>query len=200
MSASIAAIVSILAFSPALTSCHSHSSPATAQTPAAPRQAEIYTSISYTDSIRVKMAIDTTLSYIDGFDYDSAVAVDYEGREDNLTDILNNNGAWISTIKQFKKLSPAQVKKVQTIIGSAATYEHPQNAACFVPHLGIAYFKYGEVKAQTAICLSCLGIESTAMLGNFTKYSSINTEAADQLGSICTELGFSFCKENKAAN
>jgi hypothetical protein len=146
------------------------------------------------------MSIDTTLSYVDGFDYDSAVAVDYEGREDNLTNILNENGAWISSIKQFKKLSPAQVKKVQAVIGTATTYEHPENAACFEPHLGIAYFKYGEVKAQTAICLSCLGIESSAMLGNFTKYSSINTEAAEQLSTVCSELGFSFCKEKKAVN
>jgi hypothetical protein len=86
----------------ALASCHSSAPKPVENERQPPRQAEISSAIDYNDSIRVRMAIDTTLSYVDGFDYDSAIAVDYEGREDNLTNILNENGAWISTIKQFK--------------------------------------------------------------------------------------------------
>ena len=179
-----------------IASCHNPSTKTAGDTTPKP-SAAIYTAIGYTDSIQVKMALDTTLSYKDGMDYDSIIAVDYEGREDNLTDILDRNGDWINTIKQFKRLSPAQCKKIQSIIASSSTYDNANNYSCFVPHLGLAYFQYGEVKAHTAICLSCMGIESTATLGNYTKFSQINTTAADQIATLCEELGFSFCREKK---
>ena len=149
-----------------------------------------YTSIEYVDSGRAVMNIDITLSYIDAFTCDSAIAVDYEGMEDNKIDVLDENGRWLNSVRERKKLTQSQLNRYTAILGNPLTYKNGRNGMCFIPHLALVYYKKGRVQAQTAICLSCCHVASSVLLGDGSRYSSINDTAVNKFVELCKELGY----------
>jgi hypothetical protein len=129
------------------------------------------------------------------FKTDSVLAVDYEGYNDDRGFApLNEVGNWISTISRIKKLSNKQIEMIQSVLGNPATFQKPIFAFCFEPRLGLIYFKDGKVIAQSAICLQCGRLESSAELGNGEYYTEFNKDALSELETLCLALGFSNCK------
>gem|GEM_PF-3671934 len=149
-----------------------------------------YQGFTYLNDGRSAMLLDTTLSCKTGFAYDSAIAIDYMGREDGYTDVLDEEGRWISTVHQRKPLTKSHCDRYKKILGSPLTYQNGSQSACFEPHMAIVYYKAGIVVTQTAICLRCQRISSSAILGDGRRYSSINDTAASHLVELCKEIGF----------
>ena len=132
--------------------------------------------ISWLDSSKEFYAVDSLLTHRGtAFHSDSVLAVDYTGFIGEHTFMpLNEKGQWINTITKIKKLSIDQVKFLQSILGNKKSFDNPMDVFCYEPRLGIVYFKEGKVIGQSAICLSCARLESTAKLGNHENYSSFN--------------------------
>jgi hypothetical protein len=151
--------------------------------------------ISWLDSGKVMLNIDSLLTYKDkAFNCDSAIAVDYIGHQgEQTTSPLNNKGQWISTIQKRVKLTNYQIDSLNSIIGDKKSYFNSMQVSCYFPQLGIIYFKRGKVIGQSAICLSCARLESTAKLGSGENYSSFNRIALRRFEKICSELNFSNC-------
>ena len=153
------------------------------------------TSIYYTDSNKLNLQIDSTLTQKEiAFSSDSAVAFDYIGFErENSFPVLNKKGQWINTIKQSKKLSDEQFKLIYSVFENKNSFQNTLIIGCYEPRLGIVYFKNGTVIGQSAICIDCARLESSARLGNGENYSSFNKRALRQLEKICKQLKFSDC-------
>lgn len=124
--------------------------------------------IQWVDSAKENLIIDTMLSHTKfGFSVDSALVIEYIGFVGEHTSMpLNDKGQWINSIKTVKKLNRLQLKIIQSVFGDANSYKNPIGAECYEPGMGIIYFKNGSVIGQSAICLSCAKIQSTAQLAD----------------------------------
>jgi len=151
--------------------------------------------ISWLDSSKVQLSIDTSLSYkAKVINCDSAFAIDYIGFEGEHTFLpINNKGQWINSIRKIEKLSPQQQQYLTSVIGDKNIYSDPLMVACYQPRLGIIYFKNGKVIAQTAICLGCARLESTIEIGDPKQEGLINERGRKSLNKLCNELQFSDC-------
>lgn len=152
--------------------------------------------ISWSDSSQVAYSVDTLLTHKGkAFLCDSAIALDYTGFLGEHTYMpLNENGQWINTIAKRKKLSAEQLQLVNSVFGNKKSFDNPMMVSCYEPRLGIVYFKDNKVIGQSAICLSCARLESTAKLGNGDNYSSFSEKTLRQLEKLCIDLQFSDCK------
>lgn len=152
--------------------------------------------IEWLDSSIVNYQVDTFLTHSGkAFLCDSAIAIDYTGFSGEHTFMpLNDNGQWISTIKKSEKLTNQQLQLVQSVLGNKKSFDNPMMVSCFEPRLGIVYFKDSKVIAQSAICLGCARLKSTAKLGDGENYSSFSELTSRQLEKLCSELQFSNCK------
>lgn len=63
--------------------------------------------------------------------------------------------------------------------------------ACYEPRLALVYFKNNKVIAQTQICLTCAGLNSTVELGNRREDGLFNQNATDSMDNLRKELNFS---------
>lgn len=141
---------------------------------------------------RLKLEIDESLSHAGkAFQTDSVLAVSYnkhfwEGHELPV----EKDGSWQNTLEKIVKLSPAQVAKFHAILGSGKTYKNPAGAGCYEPRLGLVFFRGGKVVAQSAICTSCMRLQSTAKLGDGSHYAAFNVKALKRLEKLERELGF----------
>lgn len=152
--------------------------------------------ISWLDSSKVTYQVDTFLTHKDkGFLCDSAVAIDYTGFLGEHTYMpLNDKGQWINTIEKRKKLTGAQIQLIHSVFGDKKSFGSPMMVSCYEPRLGIIYFKDNKVIGQSAICLGCARLESTAKLGNGDNYSSFSESTLRRLEKLCSDLQFSDCK------
>ncbi len=155
--------------------------------------------ISWLDSSKIIYAADTFLTHKGkAFICDSAIAIDYTGVLGEHTYMpLNENGQWINTIKKRKKLTYEQLQLIHSVFGNKNSFDSSMLVSCYEPRLGIIYFKKNKVIGQSAICLSCARLESTAKLGNGENYSSFNERTLRRLEPLCSGLQFSDCKHSQ---
>lgn len=146
----------------------------------------------FLDSLPVILQIDTSLSHQkNGFPCDSVIAIDYNGAFGEHTyEPLNKKGQWINTIKNRRKLTNKQVEFIHSVFGDPKTFKNPMMVACYEPRLGFVFYKHSKVIAQSAVCLGCAGIESSATLGSGDHYASFNEKAEDMLTTLYKELKF----------
>jgi hypothetical protein len=144
------------------------------------------------DSSYVILAIDTFLSHRqNAFKCDSAIMVDYNGGFGEHSYLpLNEKGQWINTIKRRKKLSVNELQFIKQIFGNKSTFKDPLIIGCYEPGLGIIYFKDNKVIAQSAICIGCARIQSTATLGSGDSYASFNEKTKQKLVQFYSSLKF----------
>ena len=144
------------------------------------------------DSPKAILAIDTLLSHRqNAFKCDSAIIIDYSGSFGEHSYLpLNDKGQWINTIKKRKKLSVDELQFIQQIFGDKSTFKNPLIIGCYEPGLGIIYFKDNKVIGQSAICIGCARIESTATLGSGDNYASFNEKAKQKLRQFYKNLKF----------
>ncbi len=142
------------------------------------------------DSGKVALEIDTTLTHKKGaFKCDSVIILDYNGAFGEHTYLpLNDKGQWIATIKKTKRLSEDQLNFIQIIFGSKSSFKNPKMFFCYEPRIGLIYYRNNEVIAQSAICLSCCRMESTAKLGSGNNYASYNTETNEKIAKFYDQL------------
>ncbi len=155
--------------------------------------------ISWKDSSKSIYAIDTLLSHKgSAFDCDSALAIDYIGFSGEHTFLpLNNKGQWINTISKSKKLTSDQLRLIHALLGNKKTFDNPMIIGCYEPRLAIVYFKGNKIIGQSAICIGCARLESTAKLGSDENYASFNKKAMKQFEKLCIDLQLSSaCKTN----
>jgi hypothetical protein len=156
---------------------------------------------SKTDSVKIKL--DSTLSHQSaGFACDSALAIDYTGFEgEHIFLPLNHKGHWIRSIKQKKRLTSQQIKRIHAILGDSNSFKKPMHVMCYMPRLGLVFFRKDTVIAQSAICIGCAGLESSARLGSETFHDEVmhsnvfNLKTLRKWEQICQELRFSDCKQ-----
>jgi len=151
--------------------------------------------ISWLDSSKVQLSIDTTLSYkAKIITCDSSLAIDYIGFEREHTFLpINTKGQWINSIRKVKRLNTEQQQYLASTIGDKNIYSNPLLVACYEPRLGIIYFKNGKIIGQTAICLGCARLESTIEIGDPRQEGLINEQGRKRLNKLCNELRFSYC-------
>ena len=152
--------------------------------------------ISWLDSSNVTYQVDTFLTHKGkGFLCDSAIAIDYTGFFGEHTYMpLNDKGQWINTIEKRKKLKDDQLQLIHSVFGDKKSFDNPMMVSCYEPRLGIVYFKDNKVIGQSAICLGCARLKSTAKLGNGDDYSSFSEQTLRRLEKLCVDLQFSDCK------
>ena len=152
-----------------------------------------YFPITWIENDKVTLDIDSNLSYRrKAFNCDSVIAIDYVGFEkDHSFYPINENGMWISTILKTKKLTISQNNRFNKILGDYKTFENPRMVACYEPRLALIYFKNNKVIAQTQICLTCAGLNSTVELGSRRKDGLFNQNATDSMDNLRKELNFS---------
>jgi len=152
--------------------------------------------ISWLDSSKIIYQVDTFLTHKGkGFLCDSVIAIDYTGFLGEHTYMpLNEKGQWINTIVKRKKLTDDQLQLIHSVFGDKKSFYNPMMVGCYEPRLGIVYFKDNKVIGQSAICLGCARLESTAKLGNGDNYSSFSEHTLRRLEQLCSELQFSDCK------
>jgi hypothetical protein len=125
------------------------------------------------------------------FESDSVLAVTFNKEYSEGRDMpVRKDGTWENPIERKIKLTPAQAAKFHAILGAKKTYKNPANAICYEPRLGLVFFKGGKVIAQTAICTTCMRLESTARLGNGSHGSGFNLKVLERLEKMSAELGF----------
>ncbi len=142
------------------------------------------------ESGKVTIAIDSNLSHRKNtFSCDSMIIINYNGAfgEDTYMPI-NDKGQWISTVKKTKRLSAEEIIFIQKIFGSKSSFTNPKMVFCFEPRIGIVYYKNNIVIAQSAICLGCCRMISTAKLGNGENYASYNELTSKKLISFYDKL------------
>jgi hypothetical protein len=151
--------------------------------------------ISWLDSSKVVYAVDTLFTHKGkAFLCDSAIAIEYTGFLGEHTYMpLNDKGQWINTIKKSKKLSAEQLQLIHSVFGDKKSFNNPMMVSCYEPRLEIVYFNDNRVIGQSAICLSCSRLESTAKLGNNDNYSSFSELTLTRLEKLCIDLQFSDC-------
>ncbi len=84
-------------------------------------------------------------------DFDRAVAYDYNGEED---EIITAEGKLAPSISKQVQLTAPQVARITNILCDKASYGGPV-MLCFLPRLGIVFYKGNVPKAHVSICLEC---------------------------------------------
>ena len=152
--------------------------------------------ISWTDSSKTVYQVDSFLTHKgNGVLCDSAIAIDYIGFLGEHSYMpLNDKGQWINTIKKRKKITDEQLRLINSVFGNKKSFDDPMMVSCYEPRLGIVYYKKNKIIGQSAICLGCARLESTAKLGNGDNYSSFNERTLRRLENLCNDLQFSNCQ------
>jgi len=93
-------------------------------------------------------------SPFDTLSYDKIIAYDFEGREEPYPSVLDRNLKFVPVILNQKALTQKQADKILSALSSNSTYGEG-TAACFIPHLGLLFFKDNKFKYAINICLDC---------------------------------------------
>jgi hypothetical protein len=86
--------------------------------------------------------------------FDSLVIYSYEGKKDTDLLIVDKNNKLTKLIKKSAKLGYKESVVLTQKLGSATSYGEG-TSACFIPHLGIVYYKSGSVVRHVSVCLDC---------------------------------------------
>lgn len=140
-------------------------------------------------------------------EYDKVVAYDFDsGDGTGAITILNKQNNLATTIKRQQALNQIQVNELTNLLGSKTTYGDSPSF-CFVPRLGIVFYKKNKAVLILDICLECNRLRSSLTIpatkavqfehDDETKYPAegFSETGRDRLSTICSELQFSHCKE-----
>jgi hypothetical protein len=114
-------------------------------------------SCSHSEVASVQMSPANVFSQLD---FDKAVAYDFNGEEE---EIINAQGKLASSIKKQIQLTKPQVVSITNILCDKASYGGPL-MMCFIPRLGIVFYKGDVPKAHVSICLECNYAHSSMVL------------------------------------
>jgi hypothetical protein len=88
------------------------------------------------------------------FSYDRVIAYAYDGGDGETITALVQHGQLAPTIRQQQRLSQQQVNEVTDLLGAPATYGQAP-AFCFLPQVGLVFFRGTQVKAFISVSLPC---------------------------------------------
>lgn len=95
--------------------------------------------------------------------YDSVVMYDYEpAREEGE---IVYNGKLDGRIKKRVQLDKKTIGTIHNMVGKTSSYNNVV-AGCFDPHLGLVYYKRGEIVGYMSVCLHCNGLYATPDIEN----------------------------------
>ena len=84
--------------------------------------------------------------------YDRVVVYDYN-REDMERSIVEG-GKLTTSIQKQAQLGPNEISGLNTKVWEKRSYGGGV-AACFIPHLGIVYYRQNKIVAHISICMDC---------------------------------------------
>ncbi|HET9503841.1 MAG TPA: hypothetical protein VFO93_09880 [Hymenobacter sp.] len=105
-------------------------------------------SCSHSEVAHVRMSPGNVFSRLD---FDRAVAYDYNGEEE---EIISAEGKLALSINKQVQLTGPQAARITNILCDKASYGGPV-MMCFIPRLGIVFYKGSVPKAHVSICLEC---------------------------------------------
>jgi hypothetical protein len=135
--------------------------------------------------------------------YDKVIAYEFDGMEERNTTIYSNYKGFSAVVLRHKALNQKQVNQLTAFLSNEKTYGS-NTAACFVPKLGIVFFKDDKVTFVIDVCLDCNYLKSTTEIpASVVKKRSLgdNIEIAENGFSIqgqtaiinlCKELGLEY--------
>ena len=136
--------------------------------------------------------------------YDSIVAFDIINKEEELLTIIDANHSIPSwRYNKRVKLSPVQAQNLLNTIEDTATYGQAP-AACFSPHLAIAFYRGGKAITDVLICFDCNQLYSGTHIPATGYYGhragehrlpdyGFSTKGNARLSRFCWLFGFGHC-------
>ncbi len=99
--------------------------------------------------------------------YDSVVIYDFDwrGESEEYFSIIDEKNELARTVKKSKILTEKESKNLSVVLGLKSSYGEG-SSACFLPHLGIVYYKNGNAAAHVTICMGCNILESSIEIPN----------------------------------
>ncbi len=136
---------------------------------------------------------------------DSVVLYDFESQNKIVGDIVDADGNLSKNIitRRFFVLTREQIKEAIDIFTNPNSYGGTEGS-CFMPHMGIVFYKSNAVIAHLTICLECNSIHSSVkikktkkMLVGGEKYIislGINDKSFKRGKMFCKKLRLQHCK------
>jgi hypothetical protein len=94
--------------------------------------------------------------------YDSLVIYDYDWQGDKARhfSIIDKEGKLAPTVKKSAKLDRQSSEEMSRLLGDRTSFGQG-TASCFLPHMGIVYYKAGKPVAHITICVGCNQLRSS---------------------------------------
>jgi hypothetical protein len=165
------------------------------------------TLISFIAKISSNIKPPTNGKPFDTLDFNKVIAYEFEGSEEPYPSVINENGKFVPVIAKQNALTQNEVNELTQLLCSSSTYGQ-STAACFVPHLGIVFYKNNKQRAQVNICLGCnYLISSIPILAEYKKKINAGTkneysatgfsiEGRTRIKKLCDKYGYFYEKKS----
>ena len=138
-------------------------------------------------------------------DYNKVIAYNYDSKGEGIIYIITDCKL-APTVKQQKELTQEQVDSLTNYLGQSSTYGG-NRAFCFLPHLGIVFYKDRKIVEHISICLECNYLRSLTTIpateakkfkmddGFEYPAEGFSKIGRQKINSLCMQLGFSNCAD-----
>jgi hypothetical protein len=160
---------------------------------------ELINYVSMANSIRPNSANGIPFNRLD---YDKIIAYHFSGSEEPYANVIDRKGKFVPVILGQKALSQSQADKILSALAKTSSYGG-SNAACFIPHFALVFYKDNKKINQISICLDCNYLEAEIEIPAQTHHQKENKETKTKyvlfgfsksgrkaIISLCKELGF----------
>lgn len=120
--------------------------------------------------------------------YDKVTAYDYETKYGN--NIIDDSGKISQGIVKQIDLSKQQIENVTKLLTDKSTYGG-EVAKCFIPRLGIVFYKENKAVAHISICLECNSLHSSIPIP--AEEDGFSKKGREKINSLCKEFNFIYC-------
>lgn len=160
---------------------------------------------SYINNVKEILPDKRKESAFNQLDYNKIIAYDFEGMEEPYPSVIDDSGEFVPVITSQRCLSQEQADKLLYTLSQNSTYGGA-TAACFLPHLGLVFYKNNQRVGVINVCLDCnyliSDISIPAMLshkanqGTPQEYCLYGFSESGKQGiiNLCKELGFYYSR------
>lgn len=118
--------------------------------------------------------------------YDRIVAYEYEGGMSGHQYLIIENNKLAGNITKQVELDSNHIKSLSSTLGDPTTFDDDNVYFCFIPRLGIVFYKGKKVIDHYSICVEC----SKIINPNKDLPTSFSEEGTEQLRKFTSALGF----------
>lgn len=138
-------------------------------------------------------------------DYDKIIAYNFEGSEELYPSVIDKRGEFVPVITAQHFLNQKQADTLLYSLSQNTSYGG-STAACFMPHLGLVFYKDKKKVAVINICLDCNYLISDVNIPAMNSHKKnkgtkdehslfgFSTSGKQQIVNLCKELNFYYSR------